>query len=86
MEYRITQVEDDFKDLKDVPTDVALLIKGVESLESRFKNLQRGFYFFGFSVVGASITFGFTALRVFSAPSPSPSAVAGVALRALGLA
>jgi hypothetical protein len=84
LEWRVAELEKDLGKLEDVPTDIALLVASVKSLESRFKNLQRGFYFFGGSVVAASITFGFTALRVFS-PTPDPTALPSAVLRAVGL-
>lgn len=83
-EYRLTEAERKLREIEKLPTDVALLVKSVESLESRFKNLQRGFYFFGTCVVGASITFGITALRVFSVPSESHT-LSGLVLRGLGV-
>ena len=85
MEWRVGELEKDVAKLDDLPTEVALLVAGVQSLESRFKNLQRGFYFFGGCVVTASIGFGVTALRVFGNSPPSPSTIGEFALRVVGL-
>ena len=85
MSWRVGQLEKQVEKLDGVPTDIALLVASVKSLESRFKNLQRGFYFFGGCVVTASIGFGVTALRVFGNTSSPTSTVESV-LRVVGLA
>ena len=81
--FRIREVEKDIEKLEGVPKDVALLVVAVDSLESRFRNLQRAFYFFGSSFVVGAIGFGFTALRLSA--SPSPSSMAQSALSYLGI-
>lgn len=85
LEWRVGVLEGDVAKLEDLPKDVALLVKSVGDLETGFKNLKRGFYFFGSCVVGASITFGFTALRVFTPSTPDPTALPSAVLRAVGL-
>ena len=85
LDWRVAELEKDVGKLEALPTEVALLVASVKSLESRFRNLQRGFYFFGGCVVTASIGFGVTALRVFGNSTPSTSTLVDHALRAVGL-